>query len=187
MPLKPQDLLVCLELATRDEPLWTYAELSAATGLSASEAKGAVDRSLAAGLLSPALEDGQKPAPVRRALLDFLVHGARHVYFVEPGKLVRGVPTAWAAPPLNAEMLASAEPPPVWPSPRGSVRGQAIEPLYRSVPDAVEASPELYELLALVDALRIGRVRERALAAKFLEARLLGDASSKDPAQGDAA
>ena len=177
MSLKPQDLLVCLVIATRNEPVWTYAQLAASLGLSASETKGAVDRSLAAGLLAPGLERGQKPVPVRRALVDFLVHGARYAFFAHPGRIVRGVPTAWAAPPLNRELTVGDELPPVWPSSSGPARGQAVEPLYRSVPDIAEANPKLYELLALVDALRFGLVRERELAAKLLRERILGDDS----------
>jgi hypothetical protein len=49
------------------------------------------------------------------------------------------------------------------------VRGQAIEPLYRSVPTAAKNDPELYVLLSLIDAIRVGRVREQRLAVKELE------------------
>ena len=180
MPLKPQDLLLCLALAARDASAWTYAQLAASLGLSASEAKKGVDRALAAGLLAPALEEGEKPMPVRRALVDFLVHGARYAFYAQPGRVVRGVPTAWAAPPLDGEVVGGDELPPVWPSPHGSVRGQEIEPLYGSVPEVVLGDPALYELLALVDALRIGRIRERELAAGHLRERLLDGPSDQD-------
>jgi hypothetical protein len=180
MPLKPQDLLICLALAARDASAWTYAQLADSLGLSASEAKKGVDRALAAGLLAPGLEAGQKPMPVRRALVDFLVHGARYAFFAQPGRVVRGIPTAWAAPPLDGEVVGGDELPPVWPSSHGSVRGQEIEPLYGSVTEVVLGDPALYELLALVDALRIGRIRERELAARVLKERLLGGAPDQD-------
>lgn len=54
------------------------------------------------------------------------------------------------------------------------MRGYALSPLYRSVPKAVERDPRLYELLALVDAVRDGRARERELAVKELSRRLVG-------------
>ena len=47
-----------------------------------------------------------------------------------------------------------------------------LGPLYRTVPAAALRDPILYELLALVDALRDGRARERQLAAQELIARL---------------
>lgn len=83
----------------------------------------------------------------------------------------RGIPTAHAAPPLNAVIL-SADAPPVWPHARGTVRGEAFEPLYPSAPDAALANPALYELLTLLDAVRGGAARERKLAATALEKRL---------------
>jgi len=48
-----------------------------------------------------------------------------------------------------------------------------VQPLYSSVPGAAARDAELYALLAWVDALRIGRARERNLAAKELAERLI--------------
>ncbi|MEG4171544.1 MULTISPECIES: hypothetical protein [unclassified Microcoleus] len=53
------------------------------------------------------------------------------------------------------------------------MRGQAIAPLYRSVPQAASNDPELYALLSLIDAIRVGRVREQRLAASELEKRIV--------------
>ena len=52
------------------------------------------------------------------------------------------------------------------------MRGLAFAPLYPSVPAAALQDSRLYELLALVDAIRDGRARERKFAAKELESRL---------------
>ncbi|MFT7670526.1 MAG: hypothetical protein ACI8X5_003235 [Planctomycetota bacterium] len=174
MPLKPQDLLVCLELATREQEPWTYAELAADLGISPSETNKAVERALEAGLLSPPSIPRGKPGPIRASLLNFLIHGVRHAFFASPGRLVRGMPTAHSAAPLNAKLRGGDEPPLVWPDSGGASRGQSVEPLYPTVPGAAKRNPALYELLALTDSLRCGRARERKLAAKELEARLKG-------------
>jgi len=50
-----------------------------------------------------------------------------------------------------------------------------IEPLYRTIPAVCDEFPEYYELLCLVDALRIGRSREVVLAREILKERLLGN------------
>jgi hypothetical protein len=60
------------------------------------------------------------------------------------------------------------------PDPDGDVRGVGLEPLYRAVPKAVRKDPVLYELLALIDALRDGRARERQIAERELSTRLRG-------------
>jgi hypothetical protein len=75
---------------------------------------------------------------------------------------------------------------PVWPDSDGTRQGAAVEPLYRSVPIAAKNDPALYDLLALVDALRIGRARERKFAEQELERRLSHEpaASSGSVANG---
>lgn len=52
------------------------------------------------------------------------------------------------------------------------VRGIAVQPLYKSVPMAAKKDKRLYEYLALVDAIRGGRARERSKAIEILSQRL---------------
>jgi hypothetical protein len=81
------------------------------------------------------------------------------------------MPTAHAAPPLEGQII-EGDLPPVWPDAEGKVRGVTFEPLHKAAPKAARKDPALYELLALIDAVRDGRVRERQLAEKELSARL---------------
>src|SRR5262245_34550694 len=131
MPLKSLDLFVCLKLAASPQEVWTYAQVGGALGLSASETNAAVRRSLAAGLLTPPHGEG-KPMPRVQALLEFIEHGVRYAFYIAPGKVGRGMPTAHSAPPLKAEILDS-EAPFVWPDAEGEVRGQEVRPLYKTV------------------------------------------------------
>ena len=66
----------------------------------------------------------------------------------------------------------AGELPPVWPYADGKVRGYSFAPLHKNVPQAALADERLYELLALVDALRNGQARERNLASQELTRRL---------------
>jgi hypothetical protein len=52
------------------------------------------------------------------------------------------------------------------------VRGESFSPLYKSAPSAAKKDSKLYQLLALVDAIRGGRARERDIAKKELKKRL---------------
>lgn len=165
--LKGQDVLVLLKLALLGENGWTYPQLAQAVGLSLSETHAAVQRAIAAGLLNR-----ETLRPVRRNLLEFLEHGIKYVFIPQKAGLARGVPTAHAAPPLRDSIASNDDPPPVWPHPQGDTRGEAVEPLYPSAVKAALSDRALYECLALVDALRIGRARERKLAAELLEQRL---------------
>ncbi len=169
MNLKPQDILVLLKLLSIGQKDWTYAWLAVQLDMSPSQLHAAVKRALAAQL---AVKKGNRIVPNRRNLEEFLVHGIRYVFVPERGELTRGMPTGYAAPPLANYFIESDEPPPVWPTPVGSVRGQSFSPLYRLVPGAAAKDRMLYELLSLVDAIRGGRAREQNLAIKELKMRL---------------
>src|SRR5262249_44753553 len=105
-------------------------------------------------------------------LLEFLVHGVKYAFSSSRGRMTRGWPTAHAAPPLSS-LVRQEGIPLVWPDPEGDVRGESVEPLYKSVPKAAKRDPALYEMLALADAIRVGRARERKLAEQELRSRLL--------------
>lgn len=109
----------------------------------------------------------------REALSDLLLHGAQFVFPAVTGPLARGIPTAHASPAMRDFFVQSDEPPPVWPYAKGTVRGMALQPLYPSVPRAAEKDSRLYEALALFDALRIGRSREREFATAALQKLLV--------------
>ena len=167
--LKPQDFYLLLALVGHRDQGTTYPELAAFSGLSMSEVHGALKRAAVSRLLF--FED-KRPHLILAAFKDFLFHGAAYAFPALRGALVAGLPTSYAAAPLNAHIAPSADPPPVWPSIKGTVRGMALIPLYPSVPAAALRSVVLYENLALFDALRSGNARERALAQTLFEERL---------------
>jgi len=167
--LKAQDFYLLLALLARRGEVMTYPELAAFSGLSMSEVHGALKRAEQARLL--AFIDKQ-PSIIVPAFRDFLLYGARYAFPALRGAMVGGVPTAYAAAPLNALIAPSADPAPVWPYAQGSVRGMALFPLYPSAPAAALRSPALYESLALFDALRVGNARERNFAEKLFKERL---------------
>ena len=170
--MKPQDVVVALKLAVDPRP-WTYPILAQWVGLSLSEAHASVRRGIAAGLLSR-----ETLRPIRRNLVEFLVHGIAHVFIPKRGEITRGIRTAHAAPPLRDLIAAEEDLPPVWPHPEGDTRGISVEPLYPSAVKASLSDPALYECLALVDSIRGGRARERQAAADLLEKRLLQEPSA---------
>jgi len=165
--LKPQDVLVLLKMAASKDKSWRLVDLAQELGLSLSEVSVSLDRAKRARLI-----DHSKKNIIWPSLLEFILHGLKYVYPAEPGAICRGVPTAHSALPLSKEIVSEENDQYVWPSGNGTVRGQAIEPLYESVPLAVSKDPELHQLLALVDALRVGRARERQIAAEELGRRL---------------
>lgn len=167
--IKAQDLYVLLALHAWGEKSITYPELATFAELSMSEVHGALKRAELARLL---YFDAKRPTIIKAAFKEFLFHGAKYAFPAAKGTMIGGVPTSYAAAPLNAHIAPSSDPLPVWPSAQGKVRGIGLTPLYPTVPSAALRSPALYENMALFDALRSGNARERELAQKLFEERL---------------
>ena len=166
--LKRLDVLVLLKLIIYGNNGWTYQRLGADLGISPSQLHLAVKRCTKSRLL----EAAETLRPFRTQLKEFLIHGVKYCFPAEYGGLTRGIPTAYAAPPLNQFIVQSSEPPPVWPHGDGTVRGMTLMPIHKAAPRAALNDARLYELLTLVDALRSGRAREREIAARELAARI---------------
>jgi DNA-binding Lrp family transcriptional regulator len=119
--------------------------------------------------------------PHSHNLAEFTLHGAKYAF---PGvrlPLSVGVPTSHSAPAF-AGVFAPGSTDFVWPHPNGSVRGVGVEPLHPSVPFAAMQDAKLYEMLALFDALRVGKARERGMALERLQALI--DPNAPKPLKG---
>ena len=92
------------------------------------------------------------------------------VFPAKPGAVVRGIPTAHSTAPLNKEISSGEDY--VWPFAKGNVRGHGITPLYATVPQAALDDEQLHVLLALADALRVGKAREKKIALQELNSRI---------------
>ncbi len=163
--MKPQDVVLLLKIISLNNAAWNQKPLADAVGMSQSEVSESVARSKYAGLLDPT---GKKV--MKMALLEFLQFGLRYAFPQKPGAVVRGVPTAHSAHPLKEQIVSTEHY--VWPYGKGKLRGHSIVPLYPSVPEAALKDEQFHELLALADALRVGRTREREIAIQELKSRL---------------
>lgn len=166
MYLKPQDVVVLIKLCgcgSDERP--PYSVIGSELEMSPSEIHAAVKRLRTARLIHGP-EMGERP--ILKAVEEFLIHGVKYAFAAELGELTRGMPTSYAAEPLSRMITAGDDPVPVWPDPEGTKRGLALKPLYKTVPAAARRDPLLYERLALIDAIREGRARERKLAESEL-------------------
>ncbi|WP_304249278.1 hypothetical protein [Parabacteroides gordonii] len=167
--MRPQDVLILLKMTTLRHTFWRIEDLRLSLKLSASEVSEALDRCRMAKLV-----DVSKRKVHAASFLEFLFYGLKYAFPVQPAGIVRGIPTAYSAPPINTMIVANSQKV-VWAYAKGTERGQAIEPLYKTVPEVVENDLQLYELLALVDTIRIGKVREVEIAKKELTKRIKND------------
>ena len=162
--LKPQDVVILAKLiASRDKP-FKLLQLATELGISSSEVSNGVRRLRFAKLLEADLR-----TPLKANALEFFIHALKYVFPARLEALQRGVPTAHSASPLREKIRSDDNDQYVWADDTGTVRGQPIVPLYPSVPNAARKDPELHKILALLDSIRVGRVREQQLAKEELE------------------
>jgi hypothetical protein len=167
--MQGQDIALLLKLALHNELHVPSKSLAESLFISPSEVSKALRRCVEAGLLYIA---GNEKRVNRPALMEFLAHGLKYVFPPVRGSMARGLPTAAAAEPLKSRLLGDNEPPAVWPYPQGKVRGISLAPLYKGAPKAALQDPRFYSTLALCDAIRSGRTRERNLAVELLGKQL---------------
>ncbi len=160
--MRPQDVVILLKIIAKDDTEWIMKDIAYELGISNSEVSESLNRSVLAGLIA-----SDKKRVMKSSLLEFLKFGLKYVYPQRPGALVRGVATAHSTLPLS-EVIQSDEVY-VWPYAEGTDRGFSIEPLHNNVPEAVLRDSLLHKLLALVDAIRLGNVREQKMAIVELE------------------
>lgn len=164
--MRPQDIVVLLKIIALKDKDWQYRDLASGLFISISEISESLNRSTIA-----ALYDGGTKSIKRNALMEFLQYGLTYVFPQVPGTLVTGIATAHSHPFYKKQLISNTDF--VWPFPDGKTRGQAIDPLHKGVPQAVQEDELLYLLLASVDILRVGRVRERSIAISELKKHLL--------------
>ncbi len=150
------------------ESLYTVRGLEKTTGISKTQIADSLRRCTDIGLAKKDRKYGV-PRSNKKSLLEFVIYGIKYVFPVKMTELTRGIATSFSAPVLNEKLFSSGELIAVWPDERAKSKGLKVLPLFHTVPYAVRQDGDLYAMLALVDAIRLGNPREAGLAANMLE------------------
>ena len=164
--MRPQDIVVLLKIIASDNNQWRNLDIAYSLKISPSEVSEVLNRCKIAKLINK-----EKREVHLNALTEFLVYGLKYVFPAEPGAIAKGIPTAHSASPIKEKIISSTESY-VWPNSKGNLRGQSIDPLYKTIPEAALEDQEFYELIALVDTIRIGKAREVKMAIDELKNRI---------------
>lgn len=168
--MKTQDIVILLKLVSYGRQPWTTRLLQQDTGISLSEINKALHR-----LYEAELVNNITYRPSIAAAKEFLIYGFKYCFPVTIGSIDRGIYTAHMAPVLRKYFALSKNDlmdSYVWPYADGNETGHSIKPLFRTVPLIAQSDSDLYEYCALLDALRIGRQREREFAKDLLIKKL---------------
>ncbi|ARZ00281.1 helix-turn-helix domain-containing protein [Yersinia ruckeri] len=141
--------------------------LAAETGISKSQVSLSLQDMISVGLVKRDRKLGVPRTNVK-ALFELIIYGLRYIFPTRSGELTRGIATSIGAPVLQGKLMGAGDVIPVWPDAKGNTKGQSVEPLFKTATYAVRRDPEMYALLALIDAVRIGQPRERNLASGML-------------------
>jgi hypothetical protein len=161
--LRPSDVVVALQLTI--SPSAQFQQLAESTGISAGECHNAVRRLRLSGLVLP-----EERSASSDAMHQFVVQGLPFAFPSIVGPGIMGVVTAHSSPAFRG--IIESPDHFVWADADGPVRGQSLIPLFPGAPALASRNPPLYELLTIVDALRVGTTRVRKVAAELLAARL---------------
>lgn len=171
--MRPQDVAILLKIISLGNYKdWQLVPLSNELLISISEISESLNRSRLAGLV-----DYHKKRPNKHSILEFLEHGIKYVFPQQPGAMSRGIVTAHSHPFMKQHFKSEENY--VWPDREGEVIGQVIEPFYEKQPQAAKADQKFYKLLALVDVLRVGKVREIKIAINELKRIFLHEPSNQ--------
>jgi hypothetical protein len=166
--MRPQDIVILLKIIVLGKILWQNKDLANSLHISGSEISESLNRSEIAGLI-----DYNKKRVNRQSLFEFLEHGLRYVFPQRPGALITGVPTAHGHPFVKRFFDSDLNY--VWPDSMGESRGFTVEPLYANQVKAIREDETLYKLLALLDVIRVGKVREIGIAINELRNIVLNE------------
>lgn len=164
--IKPQDVALLIKILTRKSVGdWRQVDLALELGFSQSEVAKALSRLSKAGLVVDKRVN-------RTAAIEFILHAVKYVFPIELGSLAVGVPTAISAPAHKGFVVQNGDDVFVWPSLKGTVRGQAIIPFYPQLAEAALKDKDFYDIMSAIEILRMGRARERKAAEQFIERKI---------------
>jgi DNA-binding transcriptional ArsR family regulator len=169
LSLQPIDLLVAAKVAAHPQAQPSVRQLGEELGMSKSAVAYSLRRLGELGLVEEG--EGKRRRVNKIALCDCLEHAVRWIAPAKVGEYELGLPTAHTAGVLAAKFVGDDDSV-VMPLAHGPARGRAVTPLHPLAPPAAARDPKLYDLLALIDAFRVGRARDRHAAAVELRARL---------------
>ena len=148
----------------------TLVNLEKATGISKSQVSLSMQRCQALKLV--VLDLNTDKVFVNKKGFKEISEVLKYFFPPERGNNVKGIPTSYSSPFLYQSIKTIKGIPLVWPDPMGFVFGESIQPIYKTVPYAVKFDPLLYEIMCLLDSIRLDIPREKSLASNRLDSIL---------------
>lgn len=105
----------------------------------------------------------------KKSVMNIIEYAIPYFFPVEKTSNVKGIPISFSSPFLYNKILSQKKMPLVWPDTQGILIGEGVIPFDKYVPHAVRRDPLLYEMLVLVDSVRMNIPRESSVALEALK------------------
>ena len=162
--IKGQDIAVLAKIIARKSESLNQLQLASELFLSHSEISKSLHRLADAKLYSPSSKE-----VYRSNFLELIVHSLKYFFPVVPSSIGLGLATAWGDPVFFSDLRRTEIP--IWSHIDGKTRGVIVEPLYNGLVSAALKDNEFYHLMAAIDGVRLGRLRETSQAIQYLKGK----------------
>ncbi len=105
----------------------------------------------------------------KHELMELFVYGVKYLFSAEVNIATRGMAAAYSSPHFKKIILS--EETYVWPYINGNTKGLALTPIYKTLPNALDRTPDenFYAIISALDLIRLGGKRENKIAKEILE------------------
>lgn len=105
----------------------------------------------------------------KHALEELFIYAVKYLFPAEINIATRGMAAAYSSPGIKTQILS--EDTYVWPYINGDIKGLALTPMYKTLPDALDRTEDndFYEIISALDIIRMGGRRENKIAKEILE------------------
>ena len=105
----------------------------------------------------------------KHELMELFTYGVKYLFSAEVNIATRGMAAAYSSPHFKKIILS--EETYVWPYIHGNTKGLALTPIYKTLPNALDRTPDenFYTIISALDLIRLGGKRENKIAKEILE------------------
>lgn len=167
--IKGQDIAILIKLLLKQKAKEKieFKNIAYELYISQSEVTKSIKRLEKSKLLSRYSDDSVELH--KHELMELLLYGVKYLFPAEVNIATRGMATAHSSPLLKKIILS--EEIYVWPYINGNIKGLALTPIYKTLANALDRTPDenFYAVISALDLIRLGGKRENKIAKEILE------------------
>lgn len=167
--LKGQDIAILIKLLVKQKTKEKieFKNIAYELYISQSEVTKSIKRLEKSKLLTRYSDDSVELH--KHELMELFVYVVKYLFPAEVNIATRGMAAAHSSPHFKKIILS--EETYVWPYINGNIKGLALTPIYKTLANALDRTPDenFYAIISALDLIRLGGKRENKIAKEILE------------------